>query len=74
MPIANVRGVAINYKVIGDHGPWMALSPGGRRDISGIELQASKVAATGHRVVIFDRRNCGGAGYRWSISGCRLGW
>jgi pimeloyl-ACP methyl ester carboxylesterase len=59
MPTANVRGVNINYKVLGDHGPWVALSPGGRRDISGIELLASKVAEKGHRVVIFDRRNCG---------------
>lgn len=59
MPIANVRGVNINYKIIGESGPWVALSPGGRRDISGIELQGKEVAARGHRVVIFDRRNCG---------------
>jgi len=59
MPIAKVRGVDINYKVLGDHGPWVALSPGGRRDISGIELLAGKVADTGYRVVVFDRRNCG---------------
>jgi pimeloyl-ACP methyl ester carboxylesterase len=54
-----IRGVNMNYKIIGDHGPWVALSPGGRRDISGIELLAGKVADTGYRVVIFDRRNCG---------------
>jgi pimeloyl-ACP methyl ester carboxylesterase len=59
MPLGKVRGVNINYKVFGNHGPWVALSPGGRRDISGIELLAGKVAETGHRVVIFDRRNCG---------------
>jgi pimeloyl-ACP methyl ester carboxylesterase len=59
MPLAKVRGVNINYKVLGDQGPWVALSPGGRRDISGIELQASRLAAERHRVVIFDRRNCG---------------
>jgi pimeloyl-ACP methyl ester carboxylesterase len=59
MPTAKVRGVNINYKTLGDHGPWVALSPGGRRDISGIELLASRLAAEGHRVVIFDRRNCG---------------
>jgi pimeloyl-ACP methyl ester carboxylesterase len=59
MPLAKVRGVNINYKVLGSDGPWVALSPGGRRDISGIELLAGKVAETGHRVVIFDRRNCG---------------
>lgn len=59
MPLTNVRGVNLNYKVLGNHGPWVALSPGGRRDISGIELLAGKVAETGHRVVVFDRRNCG---------------
>ncbi len=59
MPFANVRGVNMNYEVIGNDGPWVALSPGGRRDISGIELLARKVADTGHRVAIFDRRNCG---------------
>jgi pimeloyl-ACP methyl ester carboxylesterase len=59
MPLAKVRGVNINYKVLGGRGPWVALSPGGRRDISGIELLASCVAERGHRVVVFDRRNCG---------------
>ena len=59
MPLAKVRGVNINYKIIGNNGPWVALSPGGRRDISGIELLAGKVTATGYRVVVFDRRNCG---------------
>ena len=59
MPIAKVRGVNMNYKILGERGPWVALSPGGRRDISGIELLASAVAERGHRVVVFDRRNCG---------------
>jgi len=59
MPIANVRGVHINYQILGNSGPWVALSPGGRRDLSGIELLAGKVAETGYRVVIFDRRNTG---------------
>ena len=59
MPLAKVRGVNINYKILGNRGPWVALSPGGRRDISGIETQAKALAALDHRVVIFDRRNCG---------------
>jgi pimeloyl-ACP methyl ester carboxylesterase len=59
MPIAKVRGVNINYKILGSSGPWVALSPGGRRDISGIEMLAGKVAEKGYRVVIFDRRNTG---------------
>ena len=59
MPLAKVRGVNINYRVMGNDGPWVALSPGGRRDLSGVERLAKHVADAGHRVVIFDRRNCG---------------
>jgi pimeloyl-ACP methyl ester carboxylesterase len=59
MPIAKVRGIEMNYKILGAAGPWVALSPGGRRDISGIELLAGKVAEQGYRVVVFDRRNTG---------------
>src|SRR5688572_19139053 len=59
MPLASVRGISINYKILGDDGPWVALSPGGRRDISGVEPLAKQVADAGHRVVVFDRRNCG---------------
>lgn len=59
MPFANVRGVTINYKVLGSHGAWLALSPGGRRDMSAIEPLAQHLANAGFRVVILDRRNCG---------------
>ncbi|HWO42154.1 MAG TPA: alpha/beta hydrolase [Candidatus Eisenbacteria bacterium] len=59
MPRANVRGASINYKVLGSDGPWVALSPGGRRDLGAVEPLARHVADRGHRVVIFDRRNCG---------------
>jgi pimeloyl-ACP methyl ester carboxylesterase len=59
MPIANVRGVKINYKVLGNHGPWVALSPGGRRDLGGVEPLAERLADAGNRVLIHDRRNCG---------------
>jgi pimeloyl-ACP methyl ester carboxylesterase len=59
MPLANVCGVNINYKVLGTYGPWVALSPGGRRDMSAIEPLAKHVADLGFRVVILDRRNCG---------------
>ncbi len=30
MPTATVRGVTINYQLLGDQGSWVALSPGGR--------------------------------------------
>ncbi len=59
MPRANVRGVSLNYEVLGDGGPWVALSPGGRRDLGGVRSLAEKVAAAGYRVLLHDRRNCG---------------
>jgi pimeloyl-ACP methyl ester carboxylesterase len=59
MPFANVRGAHINYKILGTQGPWVALSPGGRRDMSAIEPLAKHVADAGFRILILDRRNCG---------------
>ena len=59
MPFVDVRGVSINHKILGTHGPWVALSPGGRRDMSAIEPLAKHVADEGFRVLILDRRNCG---------------
>src|SRR5436190_6729497 len=59
MPIAQVRGVNINYEVLGSAGPWVALSPGGRRALDNVKSLAQHVADAGYRVLIHDRRNCG---------------
>ena len=59
MARATVRGVGINYEIIGSDGPWVAPSPGGRRGMEAIESLAHRVARAGYRVVIQDRRNCG---------------
>jgi pimeloyl-ACP methyl ester carboxylesterase len=59
MPIAQVRGSNIAYTVLGDGGPWIALSPGGRRGMDSVEGLASRVANAGYRVLIHDRRNTG---------------
>src|SRR5262245_10332682 len=59
MPIAKVRGVSINYEVLGSHGPWIALSPGGRRALDNVKSLARRMADAGYRVLIHDRRNCG---------------
>jgi pimeloyl-ACP methyl ester carboxylesterase len=59
MPIANVRGAKINYEVLGTHGPWIALSPGGRRALDNVKPLAARMADQGYRVLIHDRRNCG---------------
>jgi pimeloyl-ACP methyl ester carboxylesterase len=59
MPVANIRGANINYQVIGERGPWVALNPGGRRDMSGVVPLAEQIAAAGYRVLLHDRRNTG---------------
>ena len=59
MPIANVRGVSINYEIVGDHGPWLVVIPGGRRAYNEFVPLARKLAAAGYRVLLHDRRNTG---------------
>lgn len=59
MPLAKVRGVTLHYEVLGQQGPWIALSPGGRRAIEGVESLGKRFAAAGYRVLLHDRRNCG---------------
>ena len=62
MPVVNVRGVDINYEVLGDRGPWVAMQPGGRHGLVGVKPLAEKLAEAGNRVLIYDRRNCGASG------------
>ena len=54
-----VRGVHLNYRVIGDTGSWIALTPGGRRPYDELVDFASRLAASGYSVLLHDRRNCG---------------
>jgi pimeloyl-ACP methyl ester carboxylesterase len=62
MPVTNIRGVAINYEVLGDRGPFIALQPGGRRGLVGVKSLGGKLAEAGNRVIVYDRRNCGASG------------
>ena len=59
MANASVRGVTLHYEVIGSAGPWVAIAPGGRRGIEGVQSIAQRIAAAGYRVLTHDRRNCG---------------
>ncbi len=59
MPYAHIRGIEINYETVGDRGPWLALSPGGRSGYAEFRRLADKIAAGGFRVLLHDRRNCG---------------
>ena len=62
MQRATVRGVEINYEVLGECGPWLALQPGGRRGLAGVKSLGEKIAEAGCRVLVYDRRNCGASG------------
>jgi len=59
MPVAVVRGVHINYEVIGQPGPFIALTPGSRRSYEELVDLSKAIAAEGYRVLLHDRRNCG---------------
>jgi len=62
MPVATIRGVEINYEILGERGPFIALQPGGRRAGAALRSLAGKIAEAGYRVIIYDRRNCGASG------------
>jgi len=59
MSALTLRGAHLRYEVLGARGPWVALSPGGRRPLEAVRSLAQRIAAAGHRVLIHDRRNCG---------------
>jgi pimeloyl-ACP methyl ester carboxylesterase len=68
MAIAAIHGVEINYEVVGETGPWLALTPGGRRGYAEFISLAGKIAAHGFRVLLHDRRNCGRSGLAFDDS------
>ncbi|MBY0268482.1 MAG: alpha/beta hydrolase [Burkholderiales bacterium] len=54
-----INGASLNYEILGSSGPWVAISPGGRRALAAVKPLAQRIAAAGYRVLIHDRRNCG---------------
>ncbi|HEY6861275.1 MAG TPA: alpha/beta hydrolase [Pseudolabrys sp.] len=69
MPEADLRGVCINYKVIGNSGPWIALTPGSRRSYGELVDLSKAIAASRYRVLLHDRRNCGASDVAFDGSG-----
>jgi pimeloyl-ACP methyl ester carboxylesterase len=59
MPVSKINGVNINWQVIGDRGPWVCMTTGGRRGHEEFIPLAEKLARYGHRVMLHDRRNTG---------------
>lgn len=64
MPLATIDGLAINYRIIGDTGPWIMLTTGARRGHDEFIPLATKLATRGSRVVLHDRRNTGASDVR----------
>jgi pimeloyl-ACP methyl ester carboxylesterase len=69
MPVALVRGVHLNYEIVGASGPWIALTPGSRRAYGELLDLSRAIAAQGYRVLLHDRRNCGASDVAFDGSG-----
>jgi pimeloyl-ACP methyl ester carboxylesterase len=59
MPVSTIRGVNINWQAVGDRGPWVMMTTGGRRGHDEFIPLAQKIAKSGFRVMLHDRRNTG---------------
>lgn len=66
MPVMNVRGVNLVYEVIGDKGPMVTITPGGRRGIASDRALGVLLAEAGYRALMWDRRNCGASDIAFS--------
>lgn len=59
MPFADLRNTSIYYEIMGEAGPWVMLTPGGRRSLDEMRTLAGSVADGDCRVLLHDRRNTG---------------
>jgi pimeloyl-ACP methyl ester carboxylesterase len=59
MPVTRINGININWQVVGDSGPWVMATTGGRRGYDEFIPMAQKIAKHDFRVMLHDRRNTG---------------
>jgi pimeloyl-ACP methyl ester carboxylesterase len=59
LPFAQIGPVKIHYRIFGEAGPFLVLTPGGRRGFAEFADLAGRLAGQGFRVLLYDRRNCG---------------
>ena len=59
MPNKNIDGINIEYEIIGQGEPILALMPGARRGYLEMMGLAEKIAKNNIRVLLHDRRNTG---------------
>ncbi len=61
MPVTQLRGVSIPHEILGDRGPFVLITPGGRRGMESDRALGLLLAEAGCRAIIHDRRNTGAA-------------
>ena len=61
VPAIDINGGSVVYEILGSSGQLIVLTPGGRfgMDFRGVRPLAEALAAGGHRVLLWDRPNCG---------------
>jgi pimeloyl-ACP methyl ester carboxylesterase len=61
MPSIDINGGTVVYEILGTSGPLSVLTPGGRygSTVRGLRPLADALVAGGHRVLLWDRPNCG---------------
>jgi len=69
MPLSKINGVNINWRAIGERGPWVVMTTGGRRGHDEFIPLAQKIAKNGYRVMLHDRRNTGASDLRIEAPG-----
>ena len=59
--VMEINGGNVVYEILGERGEFIALTPGGRysKDIEGLRPLAEELVKGGHRVLLWDRPNCG---------------
>ncbi|MEM7365636.1 MAG: alpha/beta hydrolase, partial [Pseudomonadota bacterium] len=50
---------SIHYEVLGESGPWVVLTPGGRQGLEAVRGLGERIRDAGYQVLLHDRRNCG---------------
>ncbi len=47
-----INGASLNYEILGDRGPWVTLSPGGRRALVAVKALAELIAPAGYPLLV----------------------
>ena len=69
MPSIEIRGGNIVYEILGTSGPFVVISPGGRRGMESDRALGNLLVEAGYQVIIYDRRNTGASDINFTGEG-----